>query len=258
MAIYASEDLKTMQILNHIDTKLELVVVKCKSLKSSFIVASTYRPPKYPVTEYMDTLLNFVTSLGKEINSLLLMGDTNICALSDEYKPMHKACEKLDLVQLIKSPTHNNRLIDQIYAHKSLTVHSSGISAPIEKLHAQTSAQIQLLTPERANKQVTVWQYSKTDWERVNKILIDSNILENVKNAPTVQQAATLWQTVIQKIIKEHVPRKTIIPKSKTEWMTPELGSIHKEKKKAYKNWKKSNSQDSKSRYKNCCKKLKK
>jgi exonuclease III len=178
VALYVANHLNPVQIMSCIETKLELVAVKCKIGRSTCTVATFYRPPNYSLPDFYDQLSTFASSLAHDLSSLILTGDSNVCALSKEFQKMQDITSILGLKQLITIPTHHERLIDHIFVHQSIEVISSGIGSPIEKTHTQTWVKLLLCPIRRENKSITVWNYKKTDWELVNRELMKMEILK--------------------------------------------------------------------------------
>jgi hypothetical protein len=87
VALYVNKDLKPKQLLECVPRDMEIVAVKCHLHKISCILATVYRPPRQTVRDFMEGITSFICALGDEARTLILTGDTNICALSPEYEP---------------------------------------------------------------------------------------------------------------------------------------------------------------------------
>jgi exonuclease III len=173
-------------------------------------VACTYNPPNSQTGEYVDNLSNFISTLGDDAKSLILAGDTNMCALTPEYKPIQAICDNMKFIQVINQTTHKNRLIDQIFVHSSLTVQSAGIAAPIENIHAQTWTKVVIPIHKAKTEYRKVWLYKKANWNKMNFRLMQTNILNEIRNAKSVQHAAQILQATITKTRSECIPQATV------------------------------------------------
>jgi hypothetical protein len=179
------------------------------------IIATTYRPPRLPIPDFVDNLSNFISTLGDQVNFLCLTGDTNICAIDAEFLPMQNLCKTFDLKQVITVPTHCKRLIDQIYVAESMEVISTGISATIEKQHAQTWVKIASASTSIRNAGTSVRKYAKANWNEINCHLMRMNILSEITAAATVDDAVNQLQCGIFNAIDNFVPLTTIKKRKK-------------------------------------------
>jgi exonuclease III len=134
VAIYANENLKIQPVKTGIESDLEIVAVRCKLKKSSYIVATMYKPPSFPISTFVEKLSNFITSLGDEKGRLILTGDTNICVLKQESASLKDMCDRLKLNQLIIIPTHKDRAIDHIYVSNHLIIDSFGLEHQLKNI----------------------------------------------------------------------------------------------------------------------------
>jgi hypothetical protein len=202
-----------------------------------------YRPPKVSVSKFIENLENFISSLGTDSIVLTLSGDTNLCALKDEFKPLKYICEKFSLSQVITGTTHNLRLIDQIFIGKSLKVHSCGIGL-VEKAHCQTWAKLFQTFQSTQESDLLVWQYRKADCLGINVSLLKSNLLNEIYQAGSVEQATEILQQHIVNTMQTQMPKgKRKTPQKEKDWITPHLIKLHKAKCKSFKLWKQRNSE---------------
>jgi hypothetical protein len=207
----------------------------------------------------IENLENFISSLGTDSTVLTLTGDTNLCALKDEFKPLKHICEKFSLSQVITDTTHNLRLIDQIFVGKNLKVHSCGIGHPVEKAHCQTWAKLFQTFQSTQESDLLVWQYRKADWLAINISLMKSNLLSEICKAASVEQAAEILQQQIINSIQTHIPKgKRKTPHKEKDWTNPHLIKLHKAKCKSFRLWKQRNSDTLRKEYKKLEKLLRK
>jgi exonuclease III len=258
VALYVDKRIKAKQLCQGIINNLELVAVQCKWEKNKFIAASVYRPPGSSITEFVDGFANFISSLGTCVGSLILTGDLNLCALSPEFKPIQDICDNMKLIQLINQATHKNRLIDQIFVHVSAVVKASGIAAPIENIHVQTWAKLEISKPKKDSKWTKIWSYKKTDWRGMNMKLMESNLLQEIINAETVQHAAQKFISVIVETREKCIPQTKVNKSRSRSWINTELINTLKAKKKAYLKWRKQGTETLRAQYKKLVKRLKK
>jgi hypothetical protein len=218
-----------------------------------------YKPPRLSTSDFVENLINFISSSGIHSN-IVLTGDTNICAMSAEFGPLEEICETFHLKQIVNSPTHNARLIDQIFVSENITIHSFGIENPIEKVHNLTWVKINIVdhnSPEERPHGL-VWDYKNADWVGLNLKLMECNILNEVTELPTVDEAVAILQQDITAAMDQFIPKKRRRNKSCTPWITKEVISIHRCCRKAYRKWRRSRSLVFYGEYKRLNKDLKK
>jgi exonuclease III len=258
VAIYAHASLKPIQLTHGIDSNLELVAVKCKTSMEHFIVATTYRPPSYPVTDYVEKLSDFINSLGSANNQLILTGDLNICALKSEFKIMQDLCESVQMNQVIQTPTHKDRLIDHIYVNSLAKINSHGVSPPFEKHHMQTWAKICVSSAHQKSTTSPKWNFKRVDWQFINIKLMQRSISQEVQSAVSVHSAAEILQTHFQEVMRECIPKSTCKRRKSYEWITKTVIELYKEKSKSFRKWKQNRSAAHQANYKRLKKRLQK
>jgi hypothetical protein len=84
-----------------------------------------YRPAKSPIPEFIDNLSSFMSHIGSLQIMIIIGGDTNICALAREFEVLRDVCNIIKLSQVIDCPSHNLRLIDQIFVSERVV--SNGV-----------------------------------------------------------------------------------------------------------------------------------
>jgi hypothetical protein len=139
-----------------------------------------------------------------------------------------------------------------------MAVNSSGIRAPIENVYVQTWAKLEISKPKNDSNWIKTWSDKRTDWTQMNMRLMQTNILLEITNSETVQQAAQKLQSVIIKTREKCIPQTRVKKNRRRSWITSELVDILKEKQKAYLKWRKQGSESLKREYKKLVKLLKK
>jgi hypothetical protein len=257
VALYVKESLKAERVGRGIIDSFELISVKLKLGRTTIVVASMYKPPRTPIQEFSDNLANFLSSC--ECPHVVLCGDTNTCALSNEFIQLGDICAAFNLAQIVDSPTHNGRLIDHIYVSNNIAVHSSGTNPPIEKVHASPWVRITVphSTPHKETGRTT-WNYKRANWPGLMCNLMERNILESVIQLPTVDDAVNTLEKSIKDAMELFIPKNDRKFKKKLPWMTKEITDAHNEERKKYRKWKQSGSLTHKGAYKRLTKQLKK
>jgi exonuclease III len=255
VALYVKDSFK-VHLVSGVESDLELVAVRCKLKNKVCIIASVYKPPRTPNYEFIEKLTNFIASLGPEKENLIIAGDTNICALLPEYRAVMDLLEMINLKQLITTPTHNNRLIDQIFVSDTLVVHSAGLGPPVEKVHALTWANIYLPVILEEQQEQVVWKFRRADWLNMNIHLMKSDILVRCKNATNVNEAALLLQNSIKSAMTLFIPKGHTRNKKRFSWFSKEIERLFIIKRKAYNHWRRKQTNSNLSTYKSAKKKL--
>jgi hypothetical protein len=258
VALYVNDKLNAVEVKTQFDNNLEIVSAKFTLGSLIWIAASIYKPPRVQVDEFCENLTDFVSSLGNSTQNLILAGDLNLCFLLPEFKLMQNWCDVMEMTQVIKYPTHNKRLIDHIYVPKSVVVDSAGIEAPVERVHAQTWVKLCLPVPQMPSLKSPSWIFKKANWLLMNIRLMQLSTLQLVEAAPDVSSAMLLIEENIHKVMLECIPKSNGRAKKHTEWITENLLNLFRQKSKAYRKWKKCESNTWRATYKLYVKQIKK
>jgi exonuclease III len=181
VAIYIKDSFNAVEIKSGISSQLELVAVKCErnNKDSSVIFGSMYRPPKSNIPEFIDSLSSFISYNGCLQTALIIGGDTNMCALSNEFDVLRDVCSNMKLTQVINCPTHNLRLIDQIFVSERVRAVSTGIQAPIENVHALTWTKLSLAPISNGTTpKINYWKFKAVDWQALcNELMMQDTLV---------------------------------------------------------------------------------
>ncbi len=126
------------------------------------------------VTVTLLQLQDFLTSLGPQVDQLVLTGDFNFCALDEEnYQPLAEVIANFPVHQFETEPTHRQHALNLIFLGAKLQSANFGICAPIEKYHCVVWCQLMGITPEKSEqKSLMCWHWKDADWERARFMLL--------------------------------------------------------------------------------------
>jgi hypothetical protein len=178
--------------------------------------------------------------------------------LSPEFKQVQDLCDIVGLKQVIETPTHLNRLIDQIFIPTEVKIDSCGIAPPVERVHALTWAKILLTPPSDKLVKISKWRFHKADWIQMNRCLMEENLLRNIQQADSVNNAAIYLEKSIKLAMTANIPKTTAKHRKSHDWISQPLMELHAQKLKAYRQWKLSSSAAKQSQYIRLSKRLKK
>jgi excinuclease UvrABC helicase subunit UvrB len=102
------------------------------------------------------------------------------------------------------------------------------------------------------------WNYKKADWIGMNLFLMKSIILHEIRNARSVNDAATLLQVKIKEAMVKFIPRIRHRRKQDEQWVSRELKEQFIVKRVAYPLWKNQPNGENLSRHKKAAEKLRK
>ncbi|MCP3665623.1 MAG: hypothetical protein GY696_24515 [Gammaproteobacteria bacterium] len=173
VGLYILDCLKPKRISLRTVPNLEILAVELTSRRKRIIVASVYKPPSLDNDAFVSDFTDAVSELRAKSTDLVLMGDTNIDALSEESHLLNQSLAAFNIQQIIHEPTHLQRCLDQIFmsedAQDCLT---SGIGPPVEKHHSIVWVQLRNSSIGRPPKRTsTVWKWEDGDWARGSFLL---------------------------------------------------------------------------------------
>ena len=235
VAIYVRSCFNPIQLRNAADSKLELVAVKLHCHRAPITVISCYRPPKQTIADmsnFSDSLQNYVASLGHVNSRTVLCGDLNINAgAPTEFRHLKPLIDIFLFRQLVNKKTHLKRKIDLCFVGDRLPVLKWGLSGPIEHEHKLVWVNIQAAKPKpKRRKKHLVYLWKQTEWSAVNRRLAESGLLGAVL---TAQSCDVAWTTLYQSIlsaIDDLVPRKYTKAKLQQPLTSPEIKELIAEK----------------------------
>ncbi|MCP3666272.1 MAG: hypothetical protein GY696_27860 [Gammaproteobacteria bacterium] len=224
---------------------LEILAVELTSRRKRIIVASVYKPPSSDNDAFVSDFTDTVSELRAD---LVLMGDTNIDALSKESHLLNQS-----LAACIHEPTHLQRCLDHIFmsedAQDCLT---SGIGPPVEKHHSIVWVKLRNCCIGRAPKRTsTVWKWEDGDWGRGSFLLThwvhnnsERDLAAEILNPDLpVDVAADHLNAELFDIQSLVVPHKEVWFRRKTcPWMNKRLLRIIQRRNVAYRQHKEINS----------------
>jgi hypothetical protein len=262
VALYINSYLKPKRVSEGIAENLELVAAKFNLNRSMCLIVSMYRPPNCHVTTFIENLTNFISiHRAKKDHTLIMVGDTNLCALQNEFSPLQTINTTFKMKQVIDEPTHLRRLIDQIFVPTDTVIISSGLNAPIEKTHAQTWVRINLLSPLHKVYELrkATWKFKNVNWKSINQHMMKTNLLCKIETARTADEAVTEWNTAVKEIMEKYIPRTKSDrkPRATKQWIGSNIVRLHRKKTKAYRKWKSTKENSHQANYRQLTRKLK-
>ena len=198
----------------------EIQAIKFTFNKQSFAIINCYKPPKADSNIFVDVLTNTISHVSASVEHVFVCGDVNLCHLLPESHTMITALDSFDLVQLVQSTTHANKLIDVFYAPESLKEFSTiSILSPLEKFHTPILAEFDLPAAEKTNNisqknsaSVQRRDWSKADWLLIIQFIFSMNVPLLIKNSKSAQEAVANVHCVFSYAIENFVPLKVVKP----------------------------------------------
>ncbi len=115
VGLYILDCLKPKRICLRTVPNLEILAVELTSRRKRIIVVSVYKPPSSDNDAFVSDFTDAVSELRAKSTNLVLMGDTNIDALSEESHLLNQSLAAFNIQQIIHEPTHLQRCLDQIF-----------------------------------------------------------------------------------------------------------------------------------------------
>ena len=239
---------------------LENIWIEAKINNKSFMIGVFYRPPDSTVQNvdnFIDYLQDNLTEVYKRSpESIFLLGDFNDrCQVwesdhkdSDLKLKLYNLIQNNDLSQLIDEPTritvHSANILDLLITDLPGYVMNSGVFAPIANtdhctIFCRTSVQYIKDKPYTRS----VFNYKNANFDSLNEDLTDTPFVTLFNAVDNVDDATSIWYSLLNENIKEHIPSYlvTIRPKDKP-WMTSEAKKLLRIRDRNHKRFKRTNS----------------
>ena len=201
-----------------VENILEAGAVVIKGRKNNFVVVSVYRPPsdlKTNVDLFIDQLtevLEFVSAIKKDI---ILIGDLNICTLSESYKrtQLNECIKLFNLCSVISAPTRVTAVsasaIDSIFTNILENKYQSGTL--VTALTDHDGIFIKILNNVKEELKDATYQYAMSD-EAISafKYFLADNDWCNVLECEDAQKGYTIFHNTLLTCFRLSFPVKKI------------------------------------------------
>uniref|UniRef100_A0A914CWK3 Reverse transcriptase domain-containing protein n=1 Tax=Acrobeloides nanus TaxID=290746 RepID=A0A914CWK3_9BILA len=158
-----------------------------------------------------------------------MAGDVNL-NWKTETEELEKVLLANELQQIVKEPTHRNRLIDHFYIGLKTKILKCDHLAPIEKFHHVLSAFLDVKKPRPKPEKIEIRDYKKANWEELRQDLNGNLLTSAVRTASDMHEALRQWNGIFKKACDERIPRKMVKVRKTTKWLTNELKRLSKSK----------------------------
>ncbi len=174
----------------------EIVAIQANFRDRCILFASIYANPdlaskvsQEKFTDFLDSLADFLASLGAQLGQLVLVGDVNLdpSANSDRYKQLRQLLDSFGLYSILAQPTHGGRTLrngqttplrqlDHIFVGSPLLGGKCHLSPPLERdVHGHATVlwkPISLSILLRTGTKFSVKLYRNMDKERARFLLL--------------------------------------------------------------------------------------
>ena len=214
-----------------------------------------YRPPDSSADDLSAAIEATVMRMDMRTSEVLILGDFNTTSpawlspdsLSAAGAVLQPLFLQLGLTQHVSSSTHLRHdgqpgsLLDLVLSSPGELVSSCKVLPPLGSsdhnvIHCSLSrSRLRSLPAQRLKR---LWCIDHADQHEVIRLL-DSADWSSVQSAPTVDSAWSAWLSVFHSIVKETIPSKVISRiKPKLPWLSPELIKLIKQKRAAFRAYK--------------------
>ena len=227
-------------------TTFEHIELLITSISIHIRLVVVYRPPQSNINkntkvQFIEEFGDFVEKLSACSGRLLLCGDFNINWMDKDnscVKKLFNLLETYNLVQHITEPTHRSQhLLDYIISDAEL-VNSAGVSDFVSD-HCVLHASLVCTRSHPKRKQITFRPLKTIDHDLLSTDIgkIDFNL-----DSKNVDSIVDNYNTVFTSLLDKHAPLKTdyVVPRDVQPWMTEEIMSTRREKRKGERVWRKS------------------
>ena len=222
---------------------------------SPLIVGCFYRPPDSQVSAFSDSLDLSFSRLDISRTKVLLVGDFNAKSpswlSSDCYNAAGLILEplflQLGLQQCVSSPTHLSQdgtpgsLLDLALASSPTLVSSVDTHPPLGSSdHLLVFCQLDVHVDRVQRSQGrTIWNYDTADFNLINKVLGSADWSSSLV-AADIDSTWSSWQSTFLQSIHNHISSKVIKNfKPKNPYVTPAIAKAIKDKRAAFRLFKK-------------------
>ena len=263
--LYIKNTINAIEVNKTNRSAYESVYVKIKINKKLLIIATIYRPPKTTLEndkllyDEIETIVNTKTSI--------ICGDFNLPHINwrlftsdNEGSRLIKLMKKLYLYQFVSEPTLDNNILDIVLATDLDLIYSCEVGEILSNSdHKIIRCKVNCEVNVEENA-ILVPNYKKGNILRLKTELQKVHwrtILAN-KN---IEQMCSIFTNILLNAESKHIPkvRKRVNGTTNPQWMTNDIKLLINRKKKAYRNYKRSKSDEDFVRYaaiKRHCEKL--
>ena len=224
---------------------LEAVWVETNVNKERLLIGSFYRPPSKPIS-YWDLIDTSIKQASSEPLKLFVLGDFNSDYLHNPSNHLMNLIRFNNLKQVIDEPTRITQTtatcLDLILTSNVDLISECGVLPPICSDHSVPFVNILLSKPNHYSFKRTVYDYSNLNSNKCNEELARANLLDIV-NTPNLDDAAQLFSDTVLNTSSKCMPVKTVIIRTRdAAWVNDDIRILCKNKNKAHKRAKSSNS----------------
>ncbi len=227
------------------------------------ILGCLYRPPTSDSSIFAEALEDAIDNINHQ-HKILLVGDFNAtspawCA-SDSYNEAGRLLEplfySLGLHQSLSSPTHLRAdgslgsLLDLVVTNDPNLISDVSTHPPIgssDHLVVECATNLRKEgTPQQTSPSLArrIWCYDKADCSALNKHLLSLD-WPDVLTASDIDSAWIAWKSSFLSTVKKYIPSKVIKKvKPKNPVVTKDIENVIKEKRKAYRTYKRNPTND--------------
>ena len=225
--------------------ELEAVWVETNLNKEKLLIGSFYRPPSKLIS-YWDLIDRSIKQASFEPVRLFILGDFNTDFLNNPSKHLINVLNFNNLKQVINVPTRLTQTtascLDLIMTSSVDLIKESGVLPPICSDHSVPFIKLHLTKHSNSSFVRIFYDYSNLNIDKLNSDLSQKNLREIVSR-PNPDDAAELLSETILDVASKCMPVKTVTIKTRDPaWVNDEIRIMCKNKNKAHKRAKNSNS----------------
>ena len=176
------------------------------------------------------------------------MGDFNIHVDNqDNPEPrfLQDVMSTFSLKQHVVGPTHTHgHTLDLIITQESdNSLHNINVDPPMFSDHSVVTCQLTALKPKYKSKTISFRKYNKIDMEKFKADIVQSKLLDDSQNSDSILHN---YNKILLELLEKHAPLKSkiVCDKPVVPWYNDDIADARRERRKAERHYKLSNSQE--------------
>ena len=205
-----------------------------------------YRPPDSSA-ENNEAMYSLINKIGRA--NVVIMGDFNFSELSWDSKsntlhehPFITCLHDNFLEQLVDKPTRGDKILDLVLCSDINFVQNLTVGEPFATSDHQIVRFDLIVTKEKTKENKVMYNYLKADYDKIRDCARSRN-WENIVDKNDVEKSWCALKSEILKLRNEFVPNRKR-NKNKCKWVTREVVTCRRAKKKAWNRYIKSGKQN--------------
>lgn len=243
VAVYIRDSINAELItINYDENCIEQLWLKFRINRKILALAVFYRPPSVNIHSSLEQLDSILSFLLPTVDYAICLGDINVNLFNID-NPVSQCFECYGFTQVVNEPTRvsstASTLIDPIFvSDKNLVVNSQVVNADEISDHRLAFCELSIKINKFKSKFVTFRDFKNFNYQNFYTDLISVQWNDIIRE-PDINNKIQIFTDYILTLYNKHAPVKTVrVTKAKAPWLTEAIKMMMKERDKALRRYK--------------------